>query len=143
MEDHAQYKHPSMLVNDMNTEDIRQEDNHNDHHRASIYENINHSRCLSSQQSTEYDGSARVSLHKGTSHAILPESHSSMPDPAASADQVRLPVRKNYLKVDKYKYPHVKLPIKSYKKQNFDDAPSSGNSHKTITTKDHLKMDNQ
>jgi hypothetical protein len=33
MEDHAHYKHPSMLVHNMNTDDIRQEDSHDDHHR--------------------------------------------------------------------------------------------------------------
>ena len=35
----------------------------------------------------------------------------------------------------------MKPSFKFYKKQNPDDVPCSGNSHKTITTKDHLKMD--
>ena len=68
MDDHANYRHPNLLAHNMNTEDIRQEDSHDDHYRSSLYEDINHPRCLSSQHSTEpdkYDGSSRVSLHKG------------------------------------------------------------------------------
>ena len=144
----------------MNTDDIRQEDSHNDHHRASLYEDIHHSRCLSSQHSTKpdkYDGSARVSLHQGTSQAVLPEPHStnsSMPDLAASADQVRL--YKDYLKVDKYEYSHMKSPIRSYMKKDAYNVPSSisntkgllrhkpviqfDNSHKTSTYQDQLKV---
>jgi hypothetical protein len=53
MEDHANHKHPSMLAQNKNTEDIRHDDSHNDHHRASLYVDINHSRYLSSQVSTD------------------------------------------------------------------------------------------
>ena len=37
MEDHANHKHPSMLAQNKNNEDIR----HDDHHRASLYEDPN------------------------------------------------------------------------------------------------------
>ena len=76
MEDHANHKHPSMLDQKKNIEDTRQDDSHDDHHRASLYVDINHSRYLSSHHSTKpdkYDGSARVSLQEGI-HPAVPDS---------------------------------------------------------------------
>jgi hypothetical protein len=76
MEDHANYKYPSMMAQNKNTEDNGQDDSHDDHHRASLYLDINHSRYLPSHHSTKpnkYDGSARVSLQEG----IPPAAHDS------------------------------------------------------------------
>jgi hypothetical protein len=76
MEDHANHKHTIMLVQNKNTEDTRQDHSHDDHHRASLYVDINHSWYLSSHHSTKpdkYDGSARVSLQEGI-HPAVPHS---------------------------------------------------------------------
>ena len=43
MEDHANHKHPIMLVQNKNTEDTRQDDSYDDHHRTSLYADIGHS----------------------------------------------------------------------------------------------------
>ena len=82
MEDHAHYKHPSVLNHNRNTEDIRQEVMQDGPHRVNIYDDIHPSRCLPSQHSTKpdkYDDSARVSLHEGTPPAV-----------PASTDQIKL-----------------------------------------------------
>ena len=80
-------------IRSMNIEDLRQVASHDDPHRVRIYEDILHSKCLSSQHSTKpdiYDVSDRVSLPEGTYQVVLPEPHSSVPAPAASTDQIKL-----------------------------------------------------
>ena len=73
MKKHTNNKDPSMMAQNKNTEDNRQDDSHDDHHRASLYLDINLSWYLPSHHSTKpdkYDGPARVSLHEGTPLAV-------------------------------------------------------------------------
>jgi hypothetical protein len=119
------------------TTSSNEDDNIMMHARYKVHVSPNSLSSQHSTKSSKYDSCARVSLHKGTPQAVLPEPHRGMPDPAASTDQVRL--YKDYLKVDKYEY--VKPHAKSHMKQNTEVVPSSGSSHKMINTKDYLKVD--
>jgi hypothetical protein len=167
MEDHANHKHTIMLVQNKNTEDTRQDHSHDDHHRASLYVDINHSWYLSSHHSTKpdkYDGSARVSLQEGTHPAVphstgqieLFESHTKLYKetiPLATTPLHRKTspqdmsismcdhsfsptVTTATLKRDKHKDSHIELLTKVYMKKTI----KFGNSHKTSTPQDQLKM---
>jgi hypothetical protein len=167
MEDHANHKHTIMLVQNKNTEDTRQDHSHDDHHRASLYVDINHSWYLSSHHSTKpdkYDGSARVSLQEGTHPAVphstgqieLFESHTKLYKetiPLATTPLHRKTspqdmsismynhsfsptVTTATLKRYKHKDSHIELLTKVYMKKTI----KFGNSHKTSTPQDQLKM---
>jgi hypothetical protein len=193
MKDHANHKHPSMLAQNKNTEDNRQDDSHDDHHRASLYVDINHSRYLPSHHSAKpdkYDGSARVSLQEGI-HPAVPDSigqielfesptklyeepislttvpphrKTSPQDMSISMDNhsfsptVTMATLKRYksVKMDKYKDSHMKSSIRSNMKKDtynvhgnvshtnsllrHESVIKFGNSHKTSTPEDQLKM---
>ena len=112
-------------------------------HRASLYKDIHHSRCLSGQHSTQpdmYKGSARVSLTEGSFQVILPDPHSSVPALAASIDKIML--YKDYLKMEEYKDSHMKSPIKSYMKDTYNVPGSISHSKRLLKHKPDIKFDN-
>ena len=142
----------------MNSEDIRQEVSHDDHHRASLYEEIPHFWCPPSQPSTQpdmYDGSARVSITADPSQFVLPGTHRSVPTPSASTDKILLHV--DYVQMDKHKDSPMKSPIMYFMEKYTYAVPRStsntksllrhkpvlkyGNPHKGSPSKWHLVMD--
>jgi hypothetical protein len=131
MENHANSKHPSMLAQTKNTEDNR----HDDHHRTSLYMDINHSRYLSSPQHM----------------SISMDNHSFSPT-------VTMTTLKRYkpIKMDNNKESNMKSSIRSHVKKDTYNVHGNvshtksllrhkhvikfGNSHKTSTPQDQLKM---
>jgi hypothetical protein len=138
MEDHTNYKHTIMMAQNKNTEDNRQDDSHDDHHRASLYLGINLSWYLPSHHSTKpdkYDSSARVSLHEGILLAV--------PDSTGKSKLFKSPT-----KLHEESIPMAKTP--PHRKTIPKDMSISMDNHSfspTVTTatlkkyKDHLKMD--
>ena len=131
-------KYPSMMAQNKNTEDNRQDDSHDDHHRASLYLDINLSWYLPSHHSTKpdkYDGSARVSLHEGILLAA--------PDSTGQSKLFKSPT-----KLHEEPIPMATTP--PHRKTIPKDMSISMDNHSfspTVTTatlkkyKDHLKMD--
>jgi hypothetical protein len=138
MMNHTNNKYPSMMAQNKNTEDNRQDDSHDDHHRASLYLDINLSWYLPSHHSTKpdkYDGSARVSLHEGILLAV--------PDSTGQSKLFKSPT-----KLHEEPIPMATTP--PHRKTIPKDMSISMDNHSfspTVTTatlkkyKDHLKMD--
>ena len=139
MEDHANHKYSSMLAQNKNTEDIRQDDRHDDHHRASLYMDINHLRYLSSQDSTDqiklYESPvilyeepiqlATTLLHRKTSLQVTPISMNKHP---FSPTTTTLKIHKGYRGIN------LSMLGKSLQRHLH---VTNGNSHRLSTSKDH------
>jgi hypothetical protein len=154
MENHANSKHPSMLAQTKNTEDIRQDESHDDHQRASLCVGIKHPRYLSSQDST-----VQVQLYERATklyEKTSPQDMSRSMDNHSFSPTVTKATLKSYKPVKMVKGSHMEFPTKVYMKKTTYDVPGSishirsltrhkpviksGNSHKTSTPQDQLKV---
>jgi hypothetical protein len=153
MENHANSKHPSMLAQTKNTEDIRQDESHDDHQRASLCVGIKHPRYLSSQDST-----VQVQLYERATklyEKTSPQDMTRSMDNHSFSPKVTKATLKSYKPVKMVKGSHMEFPTKVYMKKATYDVPGHtshtksllrhlhvkfGNTHKISTPQDQLKM---
>jgi hypothetical protein len=157
MEDHVHYKHPSMLVHNMNIEDTRQEDSHHDHHRASLSEDTHPAVPASTDKNKLYKKPIQLATtppsHRktGTHDMSIPMTNQSF-SPTMTTATLK---RHRSIKMDKHRDSHMECLTNVYMKRITYDVPGStshtkgllrhlpvkfGNCHKTSTLQDQLKM---